>query len=80
MSSSTIVVRPSEQSRNTSSGARPDGDRVDLDVRLRAERRVITERCGWVSASSGVSRPERTSSATSEWSSVTCSSVPSRTR
>ena len=32
--------------------------------------RVITERCGWTSASAGDSSPRRTSSATSEWSSV----------
>ena len=37
---------------------------------------MITERCGCVSASSGVSRPLRTRSATSEWSSVSCSSSP----
>ena len=42
--------------------------------------RVITDRCGWTSASSGESRPLRTSSATSEWSSVSCSSLPSRMR
>ena len=42
--------------------------------------RVITERCGWDSASSGESRPLRTSSPTSEWSSVSCSSSPPRTR
>ena len=34
----------------------------------------------WQSASSGDRRPLRTSSATSEWSSVSCSSFPSRTR
>ena len=33
----------------------------------------MTERCGWISASSGESLPLRTSSATSEWSSVSCS-------
>ena len=38
--------------------------------------RVITERCGCTSASSGESSPRRTSSATSEWSSVSCSSLP----
>ena len=37
--------------------------------------RVITERCGCTAASSGDSSPRRTSSATSEWSSVSCSSV-----
>ena len=42
--------------------------------------RVITERCGCDSASSGESRPLRTSSPTSEWSSVSCSSSPPRTR
>ena len=42
--------------------------------------RVITERCGWTSASSGESLPLRTSSATREWSSVSCSRAPSRTR
>jgi hypothetical protein len=40
--------------------------------------RVITERWGCVPASSGESFPLRTSSATSEWSSVNCSSLPSR--
>ena len=35
--------------------------------------RVITERCGCTSASAGDSSPRRTSSATSEWSSVSCS-------
>ena len=38
--------------------------------------RVITERCGCTSASAGDSSPRRTSSATSEWSSVSCSSSP----
>ena len=42
--------------------------------------RVITERCGWDSAASGLSLPLRTSSPTSEWSSVSCISSPSRIR
>ena len=42
--------------------------------------RVITERWGCVLVSSGESFPLRTSSATSEWSSVNCSSLRSRIR
>ena len=49
-------------------------ERVHVHVRLGADSaRVITERCGWSAACSGVRRPVRTSSATSEWSAVSCS-------
>ena len=78
--SSTIVVRPSEQSRKTSPG-RASTENVSTSTSGSVPTvRVITERCGWTSASSGESLPLRTSSATSEWSSVSCSSSPSRMR
>ena len=78
--SSTIVVRPSEQMKKTSPG-RASTEKVSTSTSGSVPTvRVITERCGWTSASSGESLPLRTSSATSEWSSVSCSSSPSRMR
>ena len=59
---------------------RLDRERVDVDVRVGAERprdhRALRVRLGLL----GRELPLRTSSATSEWSSVSCSSAPSRTR
>ncbi len=78
--SPTIEVRPSEQSRNTSPG-RDSIVYVSTSTSGSVpSARVITERCGCDSASSGESLPLRISSATSEWSCVSCSSMPSRTR
>ena len=78
--SSTIDVRPSEQIMKTSPG-RASTSKVSTSTSGSVpSTRVITERCGWTSASSGESRPLRTSSATSEWSSVSCCRAPSRTR
>ncbi len=78
--SPTIEVRPSEQSRNTSPGC-DSIVYVSTSTSGSVPRaRVITERCGCDSASSGESLPLRISSATSEWSCVSCSSMPSRTR
>ena len=42
--------------------------------------RVRTLRCGWPRASSALSWPARTSSPTTEWSSVSCSRWPPRSR
>ena len=73
-SSGTIVVRPSEQRRKTSPGA---ASTTIVSTSTRGSvpsARVMTDRCGWASASSGVSRPLRMRSPTSEWSSVSCSS------
>ena len=53
---------------------------VDLDVGSGPSARVMTERCGCASACSSVSLPRRTSSPTSEWSSVSRISSPSRSR
>ena len=78
--SSTMLESPSEQSMNRSPGLAPT-ENVSTSTSGSVPRtRVITDRCGWASASSGDRRPERTSSPTSEWSSVSCSSAWSRTR
>ena len=68
-------ARPSRSGRGRR--ARPEREHVDLDRVSVPSARVIAERCGWRSASSGVRTPLWTSSATSEWSVVTCSSAPS---
>jgi hypothetical protein len=64
--SSTMSVSPSEQMRNRS----PDAGSIEkVSTSTSASvptARVMTERCGCASASSGVSLPLRTSSATSE--------------
>ena len=59
---------------------RLDGEDVDVDVGIGSERARDHRALRVDSASSGDSLPPRTSSATSEWSSVSCSSCPSRTR
>ena len=76
--SSTMSESPSEQRRKTSPGC---GRIVNASTSTSGSvpsARVITERCGWTSASAADSSPRRTSSATSEWSSVSCSSRSSR--
>ena len=73
-------MSPSEQSRKTSPGCGGDVNVSTSTSGSVPSARVITERCGWISASSGESSPLRRSSPTSEWSSVSCSSSPSRTR
>ena len=78
--SPTIEVSPSEQSRKTSPGC---ASIVNVSTSMSGSvprARVITDRCGCDSASSGDSFPLRMSSATSEWSCVSCSSAPLRTR
>src|SRR5918999_706830 len=80
VSSSTMSVSPSEQMRNRSPGS---GRISKVSTSTSASvptARVITERCGCDSASSSEILPLRTSSATSEWSSVSCSRRPSRSR
>ena len=79
-SSVTIAVRPSEQIMNRSPGSAGMQKTSTSTSGSVPRARVMTERCGWISASSGESLPLRTSSATKEWSSVSCSSLPSRTR
>ena len=77
---STMDVKPSEQMRKRSPTW---GSTVNVSTSTSGSvpsARVITERCGWISASSGESLPLRTSSATSEWSSVSCSMPWSRIR
>ena len=74
-SAPSMSVRPSEQRRKRS--PRLGGQRRRCRRRSRSPfptARVIADRCGWRSASSGSARRLRTSSATSEWSVVTCSS------
>ena len=73
--------RPSRRGRRSRSGRRRPARAATGKLSTSTSgsvpsARVITERCGWVSASSGESSPRRTSSATSEWSSVSCSSAP----
>ena len=66
-------MSPSEQSRKRSSGS---ASTVKVSTSMSGSvpsARVITERCGCDSASSGESLPLRISSPTSEWSSVSCS-------
>ena len=75
-----MSVRPSEQRRKTSPGS---ASTVKVSTSTSGSvptARVITERCGCVSASSGDSFPLRMSSPTSEWSFVSCSRLPPRTR
>ncbi len=64
--SSTMDVSPSEQSMNRSPGFVPIENASTSTSGSVPSTRVITERCGWASASSGDRRPERTSSPTSE--------------
>src|SRR5258708_3424904 len=79
-SSATMSVSPSEQIRKTSpSCASTVNDSTSTSGSVPTAR-VITERCGCVSASSGESLPLFSSSLTSEWSSVSCSRLPSRSR
>jgi hypothetical protein len=79
-SSPSIVVRPSEQSRKTSPASAGTLKASTSTSGSVPSARVITERCGWLSASSADSLPLRTSSATSEWSSVSCSRRPACSR
>ena len=76
-SPSTIDESPSLQIRKTSPGCASTENASTSTSGSVPSARVITERCGCTSASPGDSSPRRTSSATSEWSSVSCSSVPS---
>ena len=79
-SSAIIDVSPSEQIRNTSP-SRPASVYVSTSTSGSGpSARVMIDRCGWCSAASGVIWPLRSSSATSEWSRVSCSSWPSRRR
>jgi len=75
-----MSVSPSEQRRKTSPAL---ASIVNVSASTSGSvpsARVITERCGCVSASSRESLPLFISSLTSEWSSVTCSIRPSRIR
>ena len=75
-----MSVKPSEQIRKTSPAcASMVNDSTSTSGSVPTAR-VITERCGWVSASSGESLPLFSNSLTSEWSSVSCSIAPSRSR
>ena len=79
-SSEIIEVRPSEQIRKTSS-SRPASVYVSTSTSGSGPRaRVMIDRCGWCSAASAVIWPLRSSSATSEWSRVSCWSSPPRRR
>ena len=78
--SESMSERPSEQRRKRSPGR---ASRVNTSASTDGSvptAFVIAERCGCRSASSGVRTPLSTSSATSEWSVVTCSRTPSRSR
>ena len=75
-----MSVSPSEQRRKTSPARASTVNASTSTSGSVPTARVITERCGCVSASDGDSRPLFKSSLTSEWSSVNCSIEPSRTR
>src|SRR5262245_7712290 len=79
-SSPTIEVSPSGQMGNRSPGLASTENVSTSTSGSVPSARVMTERCGCDSASSGESRPLRTSSATSEWSSVSWSTLRSRIR
>ncbi len=68
-------VRPSEHSRYTSPSRAVCVWASTSTSDSGPSARVMIERCGWFSAASAVSCPLRWSSATSEWSWVSCSSV-----
>ena len=73
--SGTYDERPSLQSSTTSPSSRSTWTTSASTLASAPSARVITLRWGWVSASSRVMLPRRTSSATTEWSSVTWRSV-----
>src|SRR5581483_5987887 len=76
--SRTMSVSPSEQMRKTSPSSASIVNESTSTSGSVPTARVITDRCGCVSASSGESFPLFSSSFTSEWSSVICSIVPLR--
>ena len=79
-SSPTIVVSPSEQSRKTSPGAAGTVCTSTSTSGSGPSARVMIERCGWSSAWASVIWPLRRISSTSEWSRVSRSSLPRRSR
>ena len=78
--SSTIEVSPSEHSRKTSPSRSATVWRSTSTTGSGPSARVMIDFCGCSDASSAVSLPWRSSSSTSEWSSVSRRSSPSRSR
>jgi hypothetical protein len=68
VSALTTSDRPSEQSRYRSPAMALRMDRSGSASPRPSSARRISERCGWVAASSWLSRPSSTSDCTREWS------------
>ena len=71
-------VSPSEQTRSREPATIGKRKKSGTGSSLKPTARVITLLCGCTSASAGVMAPASRSSWTIEWSTVSCSSVPSR--
>ena len=76
--SRTIPLNPSEQISTRSPSVSSSEMSSTSMSRSMPRARVITDRCGCIAACSRVICPERTSSSTRLWSSVTRASIPAR--